>query len=984
MRRSLFVPRLAAVLLLAPLSLLTAQAPAKAPTATAASAPAAAKSAEKRALTLADYGKWARVTAQGISTDGAWMFVVTTPNDGDATLLVKQIAGDKSYTVSLGAAPAGGAGGGGGFGGGGGNNPQFSDDAKYLVYFVNPPDRSADGAARGGRWAGAPSGAVPPGGRGPGAGAAAGSATATRRLELLNLATGEKNSLGNAATFRFAKGSKYLAVRMNKADPAAKHNGADLIVRDLATASARNVGNVAAFDFDDSGALLAYTVDAADKQGNGVYVLDPAAGTSRALASGNADFDQLAWSDEGANLSALRGEKKADNKQKDNVLLAWRNVNSASPVALVYDPSKDSAFPKEHVISEFSAPRWSKDGTRLFVGIKEQEKEIAAADSLKANVDVWHWKDPEVQSVQIVRVQQERRATYPAVLFAATKKFVRLGDEGMRAVTMTPNGKWGLGRFDEPYRGQVAWGGSKADLMRVNTETGERTLIAKGLTRTYGTSPDSRWFLFLEAKHLKAFDLESGKTVDFDAIAGRSFVDTDDDHPYEKPVWGIGGWTKDGAALVYDKYDIWQINPATAKAVNLTNGVGRAQSIQFRVARLTGGGGRGGRGGGGGFPGAAPSDDEGLDLTKPLTLSAYGEWTKKSGYYTVSAGKAPTPLLFVDKQVGGAQKAENADRVIFTQQTFTEFPDVWTSGADFANAKKVTDMNPQIADFAWGKRMLVDFTNSKGKKLQATVTLPANYEAGKKYPTLVYFYEILSNTHHAFSQPVYDDRPHFSTYASNGYLIIQPDIVYETGRPGSSALDCVTSAVKKVIAMGLADPKHIGLQGHSWGGYESSFILTQTDMFATVVTGAPPADLVSMYDQLYKQTGTVNHGIFEIGQVRMGDGNTPWTAKELYESQSPVHNVRNIKTPFLILQGTDDGAVDWLQGVEWYNAARRWGKEVVFLSYPGEPHHLGKKENQKDFQIRMKQWFDHYLMGKPAPKWMTDGVPQTKKGGPIQ
>ena len=215
-------------------------------------------------------------------------------------------------------------------------------------------------------------------------------------------------------------------------------------------------------------------------------------------------------------------------------------------------------------------------------------------------------------------------------------------------------------------------------------------------------------------------------------------------------------------------------------------------------------------------------------------------------------------------------------------------------------------------------------------------------------------------------------------------LVLQPDVVYEIGKPGSSALDCVTSAVKKVIELGYADPKHIGLQGHSWGGYQSSFIVTQTDMFAAVVTGAPPTNLVSFYDQLYKQTGTVQQGIMEIGQVRMGENVTPWNSHDLYESQSPVHHVQNIKTPFMILQGTADGAVDWVQGLEFFNAARRNGKQVIFLSYPDEPHHLAKKENQKDFQIRMKQFFDHYLMDKPAPKWMTDGLPQVRKGSPIE
>ncbi len=227
--------------------------------------------------------------------------------------------------------------------------------------------------------------------------------------------------------------------------------------------------------------------------------------------------------------------------------------------------------------------------------------------------------------------------------------------------------------------------------------------------------------------------------------------------------------------------------------------------------------------------------------------------------------------------------------------------------------------------------------------------------------------------------PVYDDRPHMSAYASDGYLVLEPDVVYTIGKPGSSAVDDVTSAVKKVIELGYADPAHIGLQGHSWGGYQSSYIVTQTDMFAAVVTGAPPTDLVSFYDELYKSTGTVQQGITEVGQVRMGEDVTPWTSRELYESQSPVHQAENIKSPFLILQGTDDGAVDWDQGLEFYNAARRLGKKVIFLSYNGEGHHLAKKENQIDFQIRMKQFFDHYLKGTPEPRWMSEGVPYIER-----
>lgn len=188
--------------------------------------------------------------------------------------------------------------------------------------------------------------------------------------------------------------------------------------------------------------------------------------------------------------------------------------------------------------------------------------------------------------------------------------------------------------------------------------------------------------------------------------------------------------------------------------------------------------------------------------------------------------------------VGAASAARKADRVMFTQQSFTESPDVWVTNKAFAAPRKITDANPMLGEYAWGTKVLIDYKIRTGEKLQGTLTLPANYEPGKKYPMLVYFYEKMSNTHDNFSMPAFDDRPQMSTYASDGYLVFQPDVTYEIGKPGSSAVDCVTAAVRKVIEMGYADPKHIGLQGHSWSGYQSSFIVTQTNMFAAVVTGA--------------------------------------------------------------------------------------------------------------------------------------------------
>ena len=930
----------------------------------------------KKVLTLHDYPSWKRINGAAVSDNGQWMTYTYAPNEGDDTLFVKQLDGAKLYTVPIGSAAGGGRGGGRGGGGGGGGGVQFADNSQWIGYFVNPPEAAANGRGRGGAGAGrgARGGGTPQRG-----GAAGGGAPGPQRhFELLNLATGDKYDVPGATGFQFASGSHYLAIKMSGTPGDTTHHGTDLVLRRLADGVTQNIGNVAQYDFDDAGNLLAYTVDAVDKLGNGVYLMNPASGEIRTLDSKPMEYDGLAWRDSSASLVALRGEKPKDKEQRENVLLVWTDAGSNQP-GLTWDPAADASFPKGYVLSEYSAPRWSDDGARLFVGIKRQQDTPPKPKDEIANVDVWHHDDVELQSQQMIQINQLRRATDAAVFTVASRTFVQTSDSAMKSATPAGDGAWAIGRDPTPYEHDYSEGApSRADYYRINTATGARTLIARHLLHTMGASPDGKWFLYLDNKHVMAYDLDAGKTINVDAATGKSFIDTDDDHAAEKPIWGVAGWTKDGkSVLLYDKYDLWQLPLDGSRGRNLTAGSGAAQQVQLRLARLSGGSaGRGGRGGFG-FGGGA---EEPVDLSQPQTLTAYGEWTKKSGYWEMPAGGGkPAPLIWADKDISGASKAKGADRVIFTEQTFQEFPDYWVSDTKFASPRKVTDADPQLAEYAWGKRVLIDFTNSKGKHLQGTLTLPADYQPGKKYPMLVYIYEILSNTHHQFSTPVYDDRPHPSEYASDGYLVFEPDIVYEIGKPGSSAVDCVTSGVKKVIQLGYADPKHIGLQGHSWGGYESSFILTQTNMFAAVVTGAPLTDLISMYGELYKQSGNWNGGILETSQGRMGADVTPWNATQLYMSQSPVFNVRKIQTPFMILQGTADGAVDWDQGLEYYNAARKNGKNVIWVSYPDEPHHLAKKPNQIDFQIRMKQFFDHYLKGAPEPDWMIHGVPQVDK-----
>jgi dipeptidyl aminopeptidase/acylaminoacyl peptidase len=356
---------------------------------------------------------------------------------------------------------------------------------------------------------------------------------------------------------------------------------------------------------------------------------------------------------------------------------------------------------------------------------------------------------------------------------------------------------------------------------------------------------------------------------------------------------------------------------------------------------------------------------------------AYGEWTKKAAIARVAPGKAGAELLtWSDATFGTLLKAKNADRYIYSRSTSTEPSDFYVADGNLANAQRVTDQRPQVAQYAWTSgAMLVNYTSDKGDKLQAALFLPAGYEKGKTYPTIVNIYEKMSQQANQFGNPTANGFNR-SLYTSNGYAVLLPDITYRVNDPGMSAVWCVLPALKAALATGVIDPKRVGLTGHSWGGYQTSFLVTQTDMFAAAVAGAPLTNMISMYSLIYKNTGGGNGAIFEASQGRFKGGY--WDNWEAYYRNSPVFFAKNVKTPLMILHNDRDGAVDFTQGVEYYNTLRRLQKPVIMLEYIGENHNLRKPANQRDYTVRMMEYFDHHLKGKAAPDWMTKGVPRLK------
>ncbi len=881
--------------------------------------PLFAQETGKKAMIIDDYGRWRSIGSTSISTDGNWItFSYRTPNKND-TLFVKNVITEKAFDIPQGA------------------NPRLSENSEWAGYLINTDYKEAKSLRKAKK-------PVP------------------RKAQLLNLTTGEKNTWNNAAQIAFAKTGKYFSVKKTKSNSKAKHNGTDLILRNLEKGFDLHFGSVLQGSFNKPGTYFAFTVDGPDKDGNGLYLIDLNTSIVVPMDNDTLTYSRLTWDEEGSALAVLKGKPKKGYDHRENVLLAFTGIGVTDPVKTVFDPADEKtkkSFPKNYVISEKAGMAWTTGLDRVFFGIKEQEKEnpkLKNGDLPSPDVDIWHWKDDFIQPVQKRRANRDKNFTFQAVLHLDSKKFVRLTDKKMKNVRISRDGKWGIGINDQPYMSD--WKENQADYYRVNIETGERKMFIEGQKRTIGLSPDSKHFLYWKDSHVWSYDLDMDKSSNLTENSLVSFVNMEWDYFGTKPLYGVAGWTKDEKAVIlYHRYDIFLQPFDGSPATNLTGGIGDENEMRLRYIRLD-------------------REEKFIDLSKPALLSAYGQWNKKSGYYWLKDGMVEK-LVYEDRRFGRISKAKNADRFLFTAETFHDFPNYYVTDSVFNYPQMMTDANPWQVRYNWGKTILFDYTNNDGKKLQGFLAIPDSYKPGMKYPMLVQFYEKYSQDLHRYIQPTYRDTPMGSKYVSNGYLFMKPDVHFRIGSSHTDMLECVEAAVKKVIEMGYADPKRIGLHGHSYSGGGATFISTRSTIFAAIAAGAAPINLAGEFNILFHSSGQNNHSYDIYGQGRYGTN--PFDDFELYREQSPITGVRNMNTPLLYFHGDADGSVEYNQGVEFYNALRFNGKPIIFASYPNQGHHLNRLENKIDYQTRMEQFYDHYLKSKPAQKWMTDGISYLEK-----
>ena len=869
---------------------------------------------QKPVLEPDDYGRFENIGAGQLSQNGQWLAVSISRVNEETELRIHQVATDSTIVVAN------------------GMSASFAPGGRWAGYLIGHSQKERDAAQKS-------------------------SLTLHSRLALLNLQTGVVDTVSDIAQFAFSGDGRYVAMQ-GYAPKEQKTRGVDLIVRDLARGVQTALGDVADYGWQDEGSLLAFVVDAETKAANGVKLFDPATSVLRTLDTDTAGYRHLVWRRKSDDLAVMRAAGDTLHEGSNHLVLAWTGLSGRKPMTYTFDPVKAAGFPAEHRVVDFRPLNWTKDGRTLFFGIKEWElkspKDSAAvADADKPGIEIWHAQDVDIMPEQKVRAQRDRERNFLAAWHPQAGTFVQIANELVENASPARLGPISVATDETPYEREAMFGPNYMDLYVVDTNTGERVRVKDRIQFNMGVSPTGRYVLYAMEGAYWLYDVQKKAHTNLTKGISTSFFNDEDDHTIdEKPPYGVAGWSpNDATVMLYDKFDVWEISPDASKATRLTDGAG--ESVRYRFVFLD-------------------LDQDFRDPSKPVYAALYGEKTKKFGYGTVQRGRKPDKRIWLDANVGRLAKAKDAEVYAWVSMDFNDSPDYFVGGPSLADGRQVTHTNVFQKDYAWGRAELIDFQNRAGRDLQAGLYYPANYDPSKKYPMIVYIYEIVSNQLHNYSVPSERNPYNPTVWTQDGYFVLMPDIVYRDRNPGLSAADAIVPAVEKVVSLGIVDKDRVGLVGHSWGGYQTAFVGTTTNTFAAAVAGAPLTELASMYLSVYWNTGGTDARIFEISQGRMEV--PPWRDPESYMRNSAVWNIEKMTTPMLVTFGDKDGAVDWHQGIEMYNAARREDKDLVLLVYEGENHGLAKKPNQIDYHRRVMTWFNHYLKGDPAPDWMTKGI----------
>lgn len=758
------------------------------------------------------------------------------------------------------------------------------------------------------------------------------------------------------------------AIKKSKPKKPKKEDGTLLVYHDLRDAETYSFPGVLDYQiamknptsiFSNSGKYDGYQA--------GVYAFDFKSKTAKPLFRQKGKYKKLAIDEAGQQAAFLADLDTTKNKVRPLGLYYWKNSKDTARLVEFTMPKSDS---EQLNISANYRPRFSGDGQTLYYGLAPfpflQDTNLLKEDIV--NVEVWHYQDQRLHTQQNVQLKDDKKQTYLKAWNPKTQK------SHMLTSVETPdfefnhkrNGEYMLAIDDQSMRMSSTWDGFPfpKNVYLVNQKTGQRKEIGNSLRANPGMSVggkyaywfnvvDTAWFAYpVEGKGL--IKLTHNKTV--------PFYDELNDRPMLPNSYGAMGWAKNDEYLyIYDRYDIWQVDPNNPNnKKNLTNG--RDQKITYRYVRLD-------------------RENPAIDPKSDWVLHYFDHKDKSSGYVRLNSKSAQlTPLIGGDYRYSRRiRKAKNANQLIFTKENFQDFPNLEITNLDFKNPKKISDANPRQKEYAMGTIELVKWIDLNGNELEGLLVKPPNFDPNKKYPMMVNFYERSSQNLHRHHTPhLHRSSINYSFYANRGYLIFNPDVPYRVGYPGESAYNSVMSGVTAMIEKGFVDRERIGVQGHSWGGYQVAYLTTKTNLFRCAESGAPVVNMFSAYGGIRWGSGLSRMFQYENTQSRIGG--TIWEYPLRYLENSPIFFLDKVETPLLILHNDKDGAVPWYQGIEYFVGLRRLGKPAWMLNYNDEPHWPVKRPNRVDFQKRMAQFFDYYLQDAPMPEWMKRGVPAMEKG----
>ncbi|MCE2612175.1 prolyl oligopeptidase family serine peptidase [Flavobacteriaceae bacterium D16] len=902
-----------------------------------------ALSAQKKILDHSDFDIWNTIENESLSTDGEYVIYDLEKGEADHFLKLREADGDLVFSYDRGAEGV------------------FTYDSKYAVFKITAWKDSVLQMKR----RKVKKDKLP-----------------KDSLGIYHIETGKLEKIARLKSMKLPqKWSGVLAYQVEagekkqeskdttaekKAKPAkkvGKKNGYHLLLRELATGQQDTFKFVTDYTFAKKGRVLAYTTTGKDKEDDaGVYVFDLETRSLKNVHQAKkAKYSQLTLSESGSKLGFIVDTDTTKVQIRPTELYLW---NTGMDQA-------ESLIDKEYAVnglrpSFYDDIRFSEDENKMFFGLAKPKvvKDTSLTKEEIVNVEVWTYDEPRLYTVQEMQLKNDTVKAYTSIVHLnKNNKIMQLANSDYPDLQLTRdmNANYALTSNGEPYLLESQWTGRRArDYALINVDTGDKKDIMEKVTGRVMLSPDGSYVYGYDRMNRYWF-VYSVKADSYKKLTeGKVFYSETHDSPSPPSPYGAAGWTKDNThLLLYDRYDIWAFDPNSGDAERLTQG--RENKIVYRFLDLD-------------------REEEYIDTQSNWLISMFNEMDKSAGYASYNYPRKRLGLLESGPyRYSTPLKAEKANKLLFTRQSFTEFPDLRTANQNLKNQKKVSNANPQQGEYNWGTNERVTWTSLDGIELEGMLVKPENFDPNKKYPMIVNFYEKSADRLHGHRAPSPGRSTiNYSFYASRGYLIFNPDIHYRIGYPGESAYNCVIPGVTKLIEQGFVDKDNIGVQGHSWGGYQIAYLVTKTDIFKAAESGAPVPNMISAYGGIRWWTGLSRQFQYEHTQSRIGG--TPWEYPTRYVENSPIFNMDKINTPLLIMHNDADGHVPWYQGIEFFVSLRRLGKPSWFLNYNGEPHWPLKRQNRVDFNIRMAQFFDYYLKGAPKPSWMDRGVPAMEKG----